>query len=556
MVVLMRFFGCVIIVCISLSLFITPSSAIPSDASPQTSLEQPRLILLLVIDQFPASYIRRFSSFFSGGLKQLISEGVVFENGFHDHGITETCPGHATISTGRFPSVHGVISNHWYERGTKQYRYCAHDLKGNLGPYALKSLTLADQLRSSHPEAKIASISGKDRAAVLLGGRSPDIAAWFSSDTLSFETSSFYDRSREEVASLLDQYSADTFFSKHRGTRWLSSNISDESLAEAEIFPLDGKASLLNRGLFSQEAPFLPRKEIGHEFILTPFLDEYTALVALDAARKLQMGRSPNQTDLLAVSFSAIDYIGHRYGPNSREMLEALIALDITIGRLLLKLESQVGKGYLFVALSSDHGIQPLPEVQQKLGKNVRRITPKDIECISKATSSFPVLAKGSWLSPVSFWLPENSERTRDELARVQKPLDAAIKSCGWVASILYPSPSEQQIEYARKLSAQELTSYHSIHPERSPDIHLIPKEGITPELGNDAVHGSPYFYDTKVPILFWQRGIGAKRLTNSVPTVVIAPVLSKLANIESIKSDAPASAIQFVQAQLKGELK
>lgn len=553
MVVLMRFFGCVIIACISLSLFITPSSAIPSDASPQTSLEQPRLILLLVIDQFPASYIRRFSSFFSGGLKQLISEGVVFENGFHDHGITETCPGHATISTGRFPSVHGVISNHWYERGTKQYRYCAHDGEGNIGPYALNSPTLADQLRSSHPGAKIGAISGKDRAAVLLGGKSPDIAAWFSAKTLSFETSSFYGRSREEVVSILDRYSADTFFARYWGTRWLSSNLSEESLGAAEIYPLDGKASSLNRRLLTEGAPSLPLTKIGHEFVLTPFLDEFTGLVALEAARTLRMGSSSAQTDFLAVSFSAIDYIGHRYGPNSREMLEALIALDRTIEKLLVGLENQVGRGNLLVALSSDHGIQPLPEVHQKLGKKVRRITKKDIECVSQATSSFAVLEKGRWFSPVSFWLAENGDRTRDELRRLQQPLEAAITSCGWVAKVLLPSLEEQRREDAGNRSEQEVMSLHSMYPERSPDIHLIPHEGVTPELGNDTVHGSPYWYDTNVPIVFWRRGLGAKRLTAPVPTVVIAPVLATLAHIQLTSSDAPASTIEFVRAQLKG---
>lgn len=530
-----------------------PSLATPHDVTPQPSLEQPRLIVLLVIDQFPASSLRRFSPFFSGGLKQLFSEGVVFENGFHDHGITETCPGHATISTGRFPSVHGVISNHWYERETKQYRYCAHDGEGNIGPYALNSPTLADQLRSSHPEAKIAAISGKDRAAVLLGGKSPDIAAWFSAETLSFETSSFYGRSHEGVVSILDRYSVDTFFARYRGTRWLSSNLSDESLAAAEIYSLDGKASLLNQRLLTEGARSLPWTKIGHEFVLTPFLDEFTGLVALEVARTLRMGSSPTQTDLLAVSFSAIDYIGHRYGPNSREMLEALIALDRTIGTLLVGLENQVGRGNLFVALSSDHGIQPLPEVHQKLGEKVRRIAKKDIECVSQATSSFAVLEKGRWFSPVSFWLAENGDRTRDELRRLQQPLEAAITSCGWVAKVLLPSLEERRREDAGNWSAQEVMSLHSMYPERSPDIHLIPHEGVTPELGNDAVHGSPYRYDTNVPIVFWRGGLGAKRLTDPVPTVVIAPVLAALAHIQPTSSDASASTIEFVQAHLKG---
>lgn len=551
-----RLFLRVILAYVLLSCEVESSIATPHAAPDQRGPEQPRLIVLLVIDQFPASYIKRFLPFFSQGLKQLISEGVVFENGFHDHGITETCPGHATISTGRYPSVHGIVSNHWYERESKQYRYCVHDGRGAIGPYALRTKTFADRLRLSHPAAKIVSVSGKDRAAVLLGGRSPDLAAWFSADTLAFETSSWYQHSRPEATRILGQFSARALIGRYQGIRWRSSPISVERLQAAEIVSLQEKKSLLDRSPFAADKPTRGSKR-GNEFILTPFLDDYTGFVAGEVVRELRMGSTPGRTDLLAVSFSAIDYIGHRFGPNSREMLEALIAVDKTIGDLVSNVEKSAGEGNVLIALTSDHGIQPLPEVQQKLGRPGGRITQKDRACVSQVTSSVPVLAAGRWFSPVSFWLPEHSATSKDDLGRVQKRLDAAIMSCGWVARVIIPAlldqPKEEAIPKlaADELHARESSSRHSVYPERAPDIHLIPHEGVTPELGSDAVHGSPYDYDTKVPIIFWRRGIEAKRSLHPIPTVIIAPILAEFAAIPQGESDAKPSTVAAVRKLL-----
>lgn len=522
--------------------------------TPSAQPAQPRLIVLLVIDQFPGSYLRRFLPFFSSGLKKLISEGVVFENGFHDHGITETCPGHASISTGRFPSVHGVVSNHWYERESKQYRYCAHDEEKRVGPYALSTSTFADHIREFYPKAKIAAVSGKDRAAVMLGGKHPDIAAWFSADTLSFETSKYYQRSRGKASPLLTNFSPEMFVHRYRDAQWHSSDLSEEELIRADIHPLDERPSLLNKALLPRDGEATSTERIGRDFVLTPFLDEYTAEVARAAAQSLRMGATEGQTDLLAVSFSAIDYIGHRYGPHSREMLEALIVLDRTIGALLKALDTIAGRGNYVVALTSDHGVQPLPEVETNRGKRGRRITPEEVACVARATQAFPFLKKGRWFSPVSFWLPEHLRGIGEKWASFVNPLERAIMSCGWVAQVVYLSGSPRKNDEDHRHHPQDNVNYNSVYAGRSPDIHLVPREGVTPELGRDAVHGSPYWYDTNVPILFWREGNTAQRLSDHVPTVAVTPVLAAVAKIPPPRSDAEPSIIEFVTARLLGD--
>ena len=289
------------------AIFIAPSFA--ADAP------RPKLGVVVVVDQMRADYLERDPTF-SGGFKRLAQEGAVFTEARHLHIPTETGPGHAAISTGRAPATHGIVANDWYVRETWSDTYCVADDPYGMGPGHLDGPTLSDALKASDPAARVFSISGKDRAAILLGGRRPDLALWLDKSKGIFTTSSYY-----------------------RRPAWLDAF--NEDLKKSALLPLkDGKVPI--------------------DVLASPVVDEATARLVAEVMKEENVGRGP-ATDLLLVSFSATDIVGHRYGTEAPQMVAQLRALDSILGRMLTLWETASG-GALDLAFSADHGAIPSPE--------------------------------------------------------------------------------------------------------------------------------------------------------------------------------------------------
>ena len=444
---------------------------------------KPRLGVVVVVDQMRADYLERDPSYV-GGFKRLAAEGAVFTRARHLHLPTETAPGHAAVSTGRLPAVHGIVGNDWFDRVSGSETYCMADEPYGIGPGHLDGPTLADGLKASDPRARVFAVSSKDRAAVTLGGRRPDLVLWFDRVVGEFTTSSYY-----------------------RRPAWLGAF--NAKLKAAALLPVkDGK--------------------VPSTVLATPALDRVTADLASELVQREDVGHGPS-TDLLLVSFSGTDTIGHRHGTQSPEMSAQLRSVDGLLGGLLDQWSKASG-GSLVLALTADHGAIPEPEGPMGKALGVKRLDWAAFAAGLEKTLQTRWPAPKPWI--VSNQVPHlyldrgqaaalhlDWSAFRREAARMLAGLEG-------VARVVFPE------DIAALDAADPLASAlrRSHRPDRSGDLFLIVAENyLLHDKAPGTSHGSPWLYDSHVPLVFW--GLGVKPGRYDVPAAVVdlAPTFARL---------------------------
>lgn len=475
-----------------------PARAAPSDA--------PRLGVVVVVDQMRADYLERDAAF-AGGFHRLAAEGAVFTQAAHLHVPTETGPGHAAISSGRAPVTHGIVANEWWDRAKGAETYCVADEPYGIGPGHLSGPTLADALKAADPKARVFSVAGKDRAAVLLGGRRPDLALWLDRKLGVFATSTYYRR-----PAWLDSFNA--------------------ALRASGLLPLkDGK--------------------VPAEVLASPAADEATARLVNELVRREGVGSGPS-TDLLLVSFSATDTVGHRYGTEAPEMKAQLRALDALLGRELSSWETASG-GRLVLALTADHGAIPAPEDPSGKALGVRRHDWDGLEAAMEAALQKLHPAPGrKWL--VYDALPH---LYLDRALAAEQGLDwrayrreaaAALQAVDGLGRVLVTDevpalPASDPLAAVLK---------RSVRMDRAGDLLALHAENA---LVHDAPvgtsHGSHWSYDARVPLVFWGRGVPAGRRSGPASPLDLAPTLGRLLGLDYPAADGGALRAEVLAAPL-----
>lgn len=431
----------------------------------------PRLFVVVSVDQMRAAYLTPSTGAYTGGLARLQREGFVYDNARHLHVPTETGPGHAVILTGRFPDTTGIAANHWFDRAAGSATYCVADSVHGLGPEHLWGYTLGDALKARDAESRVVSVSLKDRAAILLGGKRPDAALWYSSKTGEFTTSSYYAR-----PSWLDKFNRRL---REKGE------------------PLHDAAT----GYYSAIAR-------------TPEADRMVLELALEAARRYKLGRD-GHPDILAVSFSATDYIGHHFDADSPEMAEQLRRLDGALGELLEGLERQAGRGSVDAALTADHGAPAH-------ARQAKRVGWADLEAAVERALQYDFPARQRWLLDFEYPLLYLNRAQalalgldwRQFLAQAAKRL-AALDG---MAAAYLPDDLDLNEPFAAQYG-------RGFTPGRTGDIVLRPKEGVVVVDPPDVLdHGTPYDYDSTVPLVFWGPDFKAGRSSETVRVADLAP--------------------------------
>ncbi|MCS7270565.1 MAG: alkaline phosphatase family protein [Gemmataceae bacterium] len=521
-----------------------------------------RLAVLLVFDQLRGDFLERWADLFGpDGFRRLQQQGAWFVNCHYPYGVTTTGPGHASIMTGTCPDRHGIVNNNWYEAGEEVY--CASSPRYRTVPPAtdkddggdesappgkprvptagtperLLTETVADVLRRVHPQARIYGLSLKDRSAILPVGQRPDGAFWFSQR---FITSTYY---AERLPEWLDAFQrrgvADRWFGKSWerdrpeldyvrwsgpddqqgegiGVRVTASKDPARGWSQGRVFPHPMNPPQRTRpGREYYEA--LANSPFGNDLLL-----ELTKACVL--AEKLGSDDVP---DLLVVSFSSNDLVGHTWGPDSQEVLDITLRSDRVLAELLHFLDQQVGTGKYIVALTADHGICPLPEVSRQRHifaqrVDVRRLVQLAEEHLSRVYGSPPAQVvsavgprKTVWFEAVSLpWLYLNPKvlaamgRTRTEVAQEVADFLARQPEIYRVFTrkeLEDPAPKEDPV-------AQRMA--RSYHPQRCGDLAVVLKpyclpgssSSVTPATGT--THGAPFSYDTHVPLLVYGPGI------------------------------------------------
>ena len=343
----------------------------------------PRLVVLLVVDQLRHDYLTRFDDLFQGGFRKLLDQGAVFNNARFRQAITLTSSGHATISTGRHPSQHGVTANYLYDPKRGQRVGAVYDPRekpvGGAGstssPGILEVATLADRLKAQRPGSKAVGVSLKDRSAILLAGKKADGAYWISADCGCLVTSSYYHRKAPRWLKVFNARKlADSYF----GEVWkpfLEDRSLYEKYARRDDFPSESNGHGQTFPHHFRGMP--PDRDFYSDVMDTAFGDEIVLNAALAAIEGHQLG-SDDIPDLLAISFAGVDRVGHVFGPFSQEAMDQILRLDYVLGRLFEELDEQVGLEHTVIALTADHGVLPLVEHLQQQGVDAKRF-PKSL---------------------------------------------------------------------------------------------------------------------------------------------------------------------------------
>jgi hypothetical protein len=481
----------------------------------------PRLAVVIVIDQMRYDYLVRFAGLFSGGLAKLVQEGAVFTNAHRDHAGTETAPGHATLLTGSFPSHHGIAGNTWYDRQRERWVYCVDDSAAEIvahgheaagetlansasaiagkSPRSLLRHTLGDWLKSKYPQAKVISVAGKDRSAILMAGFDADAAYWFHAPLAGFVSSRYY---LEALPDWAAEWNAARHADRFYGKAWEKLRpekdyfVSREDLFNAEN---DGQLTTFPH-YFMAATDSLHQNAIDPQFYAwlsnTPFVDVLTLEFAQRAVEAEALG-ADHVPDLLLISLKATDAVGHAFGPLSQESEDNLLRVDEALGRFFAFLDAQIGLPNCLLALSADHGVLPLPEELRRRGFESARISRDEV-----ASEVLNVQAE----------LQQEWRTNRP----IMKNLHGGINLDHRVADSLGLSPVEPRARVAAKMRSlsfvDDVFTYdelhaangatrdyldkfrHSFHPERSPDLWMRLKPYyLVSDRPYGTTHGSPY---------------------------------------------------------------
>ncbi len=433
-----------------------------------------------------------------------MTQGALYSGAFHSHALTETCPGHATLATGHHPSQHGIVLNYWPDPLTGTPTYCVYDKKNGVSPHFLEKPTIGDILKNQSSQSKVYSVSGKDRAAVMLGGKAADGAYWYNQKKGIFISSKYYsDNNPQWLKSFNDKKHLDPFFSQS----WDPLPLNESDIALAGIKRVDHGAFHYGLPLPIGEPKLTPDSSFYAAIYRTPFLDDYTGLLAEEVLKNEALG-TDEYPDLLAVSFSATDIIGHTYGPESFEILDNVMRLDATLQHLFGVIDQTVGMKNTLIVFSSDHGVQPLPEAQRKSLAGNERLNTDGIKCIQGTLNSQPEAR--------SMFIGDSKVSNRKVLPLIQDGLAQCpnVKHV-WTSPELEAPPTTENLFHQLYVN--------SYFRGRSPDFTIQWKEDFLPQYGPGTNHGSPYPYDAHVPVIFMGPQITQQTITTPFDTTEVA---------------------------------
>lgn len=534
---------------------------------PQTSAQKrPRLVLFIAVDQFRYDYLERFGDLFGpNGFGRLMREGASWTQSNYDHMPTYTAPGHGTMMTGAYPAESGIIGNEWLDRATGKRITSVSDesvklLGGNpndpaSSPSRLMASTVGDELRlATNDRAKVIGISVKDRSAILPAGRHANAAYWFNWLTGTMVSSTYYFTQLPAwVTNFNNAKPADKYF----GTKW------ERLLPEAEYLkragPDDPKWEDVSNAWTPDTNTFphtitggvtTPGQKFYTALDYSPFTNDILVSFAQEAIVNEQLGQD-DDTDVLTVSFSANDYVGHRFGPYSQEVMDVTLRTDRNIATLLDFVDARVGLANTLVAFTADHGVSPIPEHAAAMGLGGGRIPFATVMGKIQSAISARYNPQGKTPDPTLDYLLRFQEGTGwrewfinnniyfnyDALKRdgvdVEEFSQVVVRAALSVPGIARCFSRLQLLRGATSVTDPiERRALHGFYPSRSGDVVMVaePYKYIAETI--TATHGSPYSYDTNVPTIIMGQGVNPGRYLEPATPADIAPTLSALLRI------------------------
>lgn len=505
----------------------------------QGAASTPKLVVMLVIDQMRYEYIQRYGLTWRGGLKRLVSEGAVFEQAFYPYLNTVTCAGHATIGTGALPYQHGIIMNEWYQREAGRRMSCSDDPAVASLPYApppekighsahrLRVPTLGDRLRAASPQSRVVTLSMKPRSTVMLAGRGGTAVTWFG-DTNTWTTSTAYAKSLvPEVAAHLKSFPV-AQDRRHVWDRIRPANDYQGADDSPHERPRTGWTTTFPHPLAG--APGTPPEQFYDLWERSPFSDSYLGRMAEAMVESYRLGQR-DDVDYLAVSFSALDYIGHDFGPDSHEVQDALYRLDATLGDFFTRLDKSVGRDRYVVGLSSDHGVSRIPEAVRAEGGVAGRVLNAEVQKVAEAAMR-EAYGEGPHVAHVEYtnvYLTPAARARADSDPTYLVPLVTALTNLPGIDKVflgrdlLTARTSTDPLERAAALGH---------HPEESGELVVTLQQDWIGTNTSAATHGSARKYDQHVPVVFLGARFKPGRYTTTASPADLAPTLGSLVGV------------------------
>ena len=484
---------------------------------------KPKLVVVITVDQLRPDYLTRWLPQLRGGLGLLQSSGAVFTNAFQDHALTETAPGHSTVLSGRWPAHTGIISNA-FGVGDSTAPLLGVDGPG-ASPRRFRGTAFFDWLNAADPRSRALSVSRKDRGAILPIGTAKQDVYWYLAGV--FTTSRYY---RDTLPTWVRAFNALRIPFKSAG-REFRTLLADSAYAEVDSVPWE------NAGRDVSFPHRLPTDSVraASAFAGVPPMDSLTLAFALAGAEAMKLGRS-GVTDLLAVSLSTTDAIGHAFGPNSREIHDQVLRLDRYLGWFLDRLFDRYGRDQLLIVLTADHGVTPYPEDSRAHGQPSAQWV--SVDTLVTAVNRQLDHATGAtvpreWLEFETglLFLRDNGRLAATGLRPDSVLADVAqrIRAVSGVSRVDLPADLATADTAADPIARRWL---HAIAPGAGVVMVVTLADwdawsysgGVT-----YAAHGQPSDLDAHVPLILWGKGVRAGPYGNRVATVDIAPTLGRL---------------------------
>jgi predicted AlkP superfamily pyrophosphatase or phosphodiesterase len=499
---------------------------------------RPKLVVVLVIDQFRPDYLQRFKRFFSsGGFNLFLHRGASFTDAEYQDAVTFTCPGHAAILTGTYPNLNGIVANQWYDAASGRPVYCAEDssaaLIGSPGegrsPRNLIGSTVGDQLKQSSARSRVITMAGKDRSAIMLGGHRADGAYWMEDSLV--VTSTYYTKS-------LPQW-VQRFNASHRETAYLGKTWGRLLPRAAYSFmgPDDVRAEENVAGMGRTFPHPLGGDSIARfmdAFRSSPFQNDVLLQFARAAVINERLG-ADTIPDLLAISFSANDLVGHAFGPDSHEVMDVTLRTDRMLADFFSFLDRRIGLDNVLIVLTADHGVAPLPEVARRDHPEAGRLDPSTVDAAAEAAlrSRFGVAPAPGWILYLSSpWIYLNVSGLGQRGIGVEAAeivVRDAVKDVKGVHQALTATELREQQE--RRMTSGPVFSFY---PKRSGNVYFELEPFVLPSKDSTGTtHGSPWSYDTRVPLLWFGASIRRGRHVEPVNVADLAATLSALLEID-----------------------
>ena len=482
--------------------------------------KKPKLILAVVVDQFRYDYLLRFRADYTSGFKRILEQGAFFENAHYIHAATVTAVGHSTFLSGATPNMSGIVGNEWFDREVKQNVTSVSDPaskvvggEGGTGssPRRLLVSTVGDEIRMQGKKPKVIGISIKDRSAILPAGHMADGAYWFEDKSNHWVTSDYY---MKELPKWVQEVNDSKPYMRSVGANWMAVNAK----------PGDKPLCTMVKGV--EGTRFCGSLEA------TPWGNELIEELAEKALTAEAMGKH-DATDVLAVSFSSNDYVGHAVGPDAPEVRDISIRTDRLLGKLFDAVDKQVGLANVVFVLTADHGVAPVPELNQARNMPGGRLS--DTKMASALQQALEAkYGPGKWLvnnlGTMPYFNRELIQKYKLSEVEVENTAAEAARSLPHIFRVY---TAEQLRTGQVPNDAVGTAATNAYYLGRSADLLILQEDYYLNGGTSGSSHGTPFNYDTHVPVIFMGAGIKAGHYYQRIAPNDIAPTLSAILGVQ-----------------------